>query len=226
MIDPHDSARWDNIHSQLTKEDQKPSEYARRVEQMFHRGSQIAELGGGTGADAVYFMLKGHTVVVFDISEIAIATTEKLAKVNKVDNLLKTRQIDFTFQNLPLEHASVDIVYSRISLNYFTAMRTIEILKEINRVIKPGGKAFLTFKSPDDPKEMAYLKERCSVYEPMVYIDNGQMRSRFTKEKLTELLKKADITTATVNPHEEVLGVDNEGNKNHLYVNEIYFTKS
>jgi ubiquinone/menaquinone biosynthesis C-methylase UbiE len=136
MIDPHDAQRWDNIHSQLTKEDQKPSEYAKRVEKEFARGSMIADLGGGTGADAVYFMLNGHSVVVLDISEIAVTTTQKLAKINKVDNLLKSKQVDFTFQNLPLDDSSVDIVYSRISLNYFTALRTIEILKDIHRVLK------------------------------------------------------------------------------------------
>jgi hypothetical protein len=73
---------------------------------------------------------------------------------------------------------------------------------------------------------MKYLNNRASVYEPMVYIDNGQMRSRFDTEKLYELLWKAGIQGGKVEPHVEDIGVDERGNPAKLYVNEISFTRN
>ena len=100
-----------------------------------------------------------------------------------------------------------------------------KIIILIYRILKKRGRAYLTFKSPTDEKEMKYLSERASVYESVVYIDNGQMRSRFTKEKLHQLLAKSGISEARVEPHSEDIGVDDKGNPLNLYVNEIVFTK-
>lgn len=225
MIDPHDSKRWDNIHAKSKDSDLQPSSYAKEKETLFPRKSIICDLGGGTGGDAVYFLVQDHQVILLDISDHALNVAQKLAKVNKVTGKLQVRQVDFGYQNLPLNENSVDVVYSRISLNYFPFEQTVKIFKNIFSILKPGGSAYITLKSPDDKVEMKRFKETLSEFEPQVYIDNGQLRSRFTPDKLGEIMGAAGILSIKITPMTEDLGASEDGKQQTLYVNEVQFKK-
>lgn len=226
IIDPHDEARWDELHKEAHEKGEEYNRYAEEREKEFPRHSLICELGGGTGEDALYFLHQGHSVVVLDISSFALQKAlDKAAEAN-LDSHIEARQIDFGYQTLPLNSNSVDVAYSRISLNYFPKEQTVNVFKEIYRILKPGGKAFLTLKSPEDEKEIERLKNTASVFEEHVYIDGGQLRSRFPKEVLEEILTHAGIDNFSVEPHIEDLGVGEHGEAERLYVNEIKFTKT
>lgn len=223
MIDPHDEAHWDVIHEKNHAEDAAHNTYAEEREKDFPVGSKICELGGGTGEDSLYFLRKGHKVYLFDISEFALRKAIERAQKFNLEKNLTTRQLDFGYKNLPLPDASMDIAYSRISLNYFPSQRTIEIFADIYRVLKKGGSAYLTFKSPEDEAEMKRLRSKASLFEDQVYIDGKQLRSRFAKEKLEEMLVSAGIVNAKVVPHRERF-ID-KNTERILYVNEVIFTK-
>lgn len=225
IIDPHDEARWDELHKQAHEKGENFNRYAEEREKEFPRHSLICELGGGTGEDALYFLRRGHSVVILDISQFALQRAVDKATEAGLKQHLEVRQVDFGYQTLPLHENSIDVAYSRISLNYFPKEQTVKVFKEIKRVLKPAGKAFLTFKSPEDEKEIERLKNTASIFEDYVYIDGGQLRSRFPKIVLEEILRNAGIESFSIESHVEDLGVGEQGISEMLYVNEIRFVK-
>lgn len=220
----NDSDRWDLVHKRIHKEDEPHSKYADDAEKQFPPSCVIAELGGGSGNDAMYFLSKGHSVVLLDISAFALKKAEQRAKRHNLDGKLITKQSDFGLEKFPLKDNSIDIAYSRISLNYFDFKRTTVILHDIFRVLKKDAKAFLSFKSPKDKIEMEILQESTTEFEPGVYIQGNQLRSRFTEEQLEQMLKAAMVENFKIEPYQEELP-EIKGHKPILYVNSVMFTK-
>lgn len=220
-----DAKHWDAVHKKIHNPNDWHSHYAEEKERLFPRGSLVVDMGAGTGADVVYFLKNGHSVVALDISEFALKVTQEKAKTQKLDKNLVVRQVDFGLHSIPVKDESVDIVYSRISLNYFGSKQTTIIFKDIYRILKPGSAAYLSLKSPGDEVEMEYLEKSASVYEPGVFIEGRMLRSRFTKEQIEEMLKMANILNFEVKPIKEDLAERKEGHHPTLYVNDIFFKK-
>src|SRR6185369_16414508 len=124
------------------------------VELDFPRNAKILDLGGGPGADMIYFLQKGHSGTLVDISELALQRAQDSATKLNHENNLTTEQIDLIESNLPFADNSFDIVYSRLTLHYLLPERAIDIFREIKRILKENGKAFITIKSQNDKKEM------------------------------------------------------------------------
>src|SRR3989304_4329281 len=140
-----DAKHWDEVHKRIHKETKSESKYAQDKEKLFPRNAVVVDLGGGTGNDALYFLQKGHRVILLDISEFALTTAQEKAKASNLGAKLVARQVDFGLTNLPLKDDSVDVFYSRISLHYFPADQTVRIFQDIYRALRSGGSAFLTF---------------------------------------------------------------------------------
>ncbi|KKQ43368.1 MAG: Methyltransferase type 11 [Microgenomates group bacterium GW2011_GWC1_37_8] len=223
MID--DADRWDAIHKKTHKPDEPHSQYAEEVEKLFPRKSLVVDMGAGTGLDALYFLKNGHSVIAFDISPFALDIITQKASQYNLSTKLVTRKVDFGLHALPVKDSSVDVVYSRISLNYFGAKQTTKIFKDIYRILKSSGRAFVTLKSPDDTVEMEYLEKTGSIYEPNVYIEGGMLRSRFTQEQLREILKDTDIPGFNIRSFEEDLSSKGDSHHPRLFVNEVTFSK-
>jgi ubiquinone/menaquinone biosynthesis C-methylase UbiE len=219
-----DAERWDAVHQKISKQDEAHSHYAEEKEKLFPRSSMVAELGGGTGSDALHFLRKGHSVVILDISKYALAVAMERAGKENLSDRLATQYTDFGMHQMPIKDESVDIVYSRISLNYFDAEHTKNLFADIYRMLKVGGTAYISLKSPEDEKEMEYLENIGVVYEPNVYIESGQLRSRFTKSQLEVMLQSAGIKDFKVNPFKEPLkGMEETGRL--LILNEVIIRK-
>src|SRR3989344_5707075 len=172
-----DAKRWDEIHKRLANEDYGHSIYAEKVEPQFPRNAVVVDLGGGTGADVVFFLRKGHNVFLLDVSEYALDEAKRRAKEAVVDKKLTVQKIDFGHDKLPLQSGSCDVIYSRVALNYFPKERTTGLFYEIYEALKKGGKAYVTLKSPRDTEEMRFLESTSVIFEPYVFIQNGQLRS-------------------------------------------------
>ena len=221
-----DSKSWDTIHEKDQEEIRGPSKYAQDKEALFPKGCLVVELGGGTGEDALYFMRKGHRVVILDISDYALKVAQEAAEKEGLSKSLAVKKVDFGLHQLPITENSVEVVYSRISLNYFEKEHAVKIFQDIYKMLKPGGSAYLTFKSPADEKEMEYLLNTATEFEENVFIENGQLRSRFTNTQLEEMLKAAAISNFQVVPFEEELKHISEGYQHSLHLNEVLFTKA
>ena len=220
-----DATRWDIIHKKSHKETDTHSKYAEEKEVLFPRKSLVVELGAGRGTDAMYFLGKGHSLIALDISAFALKILQERAKKMNLEKKLVARQIDFGLQLIPVKDSSVDVVYSRISINYFGSKQTTKLFKDIYRILKPGGLAFISLKSPDDTLEMQYLERSSTLYEPNVFIEGGLLRSRFTKDQLKIMLKAAEIPEFSVESYQEDLSTKGADHNKVLFVSEVSFKK-
>lgn len=217
--------KWNKSHAEIPS-NKSVSSYAIQREKEFPRGSTVCDLGGGTGVDALYFLDHGHNVQLIDISDFALAKARDKAQEKGLD--LETHMVTLGHEAIPLGAESMDIVYSRLALHYFDRRVTTEILKEVFRILKKGGKAFIVIKSPDDVQEMEFLRRTAVEKEEGVFEDGGEVKSRFTKEQLEDMLTTAGITDFMVDAFVENLDgrVDKvKSGNNQLLLNEIQFSK-
>jgi ubiquinone/menaquinone biosynthesis C-methylase UbiE len=220
---------WDDIHIKLHKEILRQSSYAEDCEKLFPKNSIVCDLGGGLGFDALYFVKKGHSVVILDISNYALNHAKQLAKEENLVKKFLVKQVDFGLGKLPLKDKTFDVAYSRIGLNYFPYRETQIIFSEIYRVLKPGGYSFIILKSPDDVEEMKFLSEHAVKMEDGVFIEGQQIRSRFTIKQLQNMLNEIEIKEFKVKPYQEKdITLRDEYNisvNKPIFLNEVTFKK-
>ena len=102
---------------------------------------KIADLGCGRGRHAEYFTKRGFSVTGVDISQEAL---------NQVNPIVKTVLADAT--NLPFEDGEYDAVLCSEVLEHLA--EPIDCVKEVHRVLKPGGVAVFTSPSLNIPKNI------------------------------------------------------------------------
>ncbi|MEV6556472.1 class I SAM-dependent methyltransferase [Nocardia sp. NPDC051756] len=113
-------------------------------------GKSILELGCGQGRDAILFAENGAKVYASDISEVAIAKSQKNALSAGV-NILFDRH-DMSEGQLPeFSISQFDGVFCHLSLHYFTQSVTALLFKEIARSTRSGGFLAFMVKSTKDP---------------------------------------------------------------------------
>jgi ubiquinone/menaquinone biosynthesis C-methylase UbiE len=217
--------RWNQSHSRIPN-NKSESNYAVEREKLFPRNSHVLDLGGGSGTDAVYFAKHGHTVTVADISDVGLTRAKEKAKNEGVE--LSTAQVELGQQPLPFPPNFFDIVFSRLAIHYFQPKETTEILKNIYEVLKPSGITYIVVKSPDDKEEMDFLLATANQISENVFEDNGEIKSRYTKEQLSEFIKNAGIENFEVKEYVEDLSgrVDSVKSGNSRFIlNEIILRK-
>lgn len=196
---------WNKSHLAHPK-DREPSNYAIDKEKLFPRNSIVCDLGGGDGTDSLYFIGKGHKVYLFDVADLALKRAEEKAKEKGIENSLITKTIDLGKDKIPAEDNFFDILYSRLSLHYFYQDRMVEIFKDIFRVLKLNGTAYIAVKSPEDKKEMEWLESNNQKLEEGIYSENGLIKTRFAKEQYKEMLEKAGIRNFEIHNYTEKFG--------------------
>lgn len=196
---------WNKSHLGHPK-DRQPSNYAKDKETSFPKNSIICDLGGGDGTDSIYFVEKGHQVYLCDIADQALKAAEEKAQSRRFENKLTTKILDLGKDGIPTDDSFFDIVYTRLSLHYFYPDRTAEILKDINRVLKLTGTAYIAIKSPDDKDEMKWLESNNEKLEEGIYSEDGLIKTRYTKDQYRNLLKKAGIKNFKIGDYTENFG--------------------
>lgn len=219
-----------NKNSARIPDDKGHSIYAADMEAYFPRNAQVCDLGGGTGTDSIYFIHKGHNVVLVDIADEPLAKAEARVAELGLPGKLKTAQCDFSFGTLPLEDNSFDVVYSRLALHYFESKVLAQLFSEVYRILRPGGLTCLTLKSPDDAAEMAFLATTAKEIEEGVFDEGGRIKTRYTIERLQQVLADAGTPTDKFNvkAYTEKLGNDNDivkSGKDEFIVNQITIRK-
>lgn len=97
-------------------------------------GKTLLDLGCGAGETAVYFALKGAKVTAVDISAEMLQITEKLSRQYGV-NVITIRSVA---EKLEFPDSSFDYIFGNGVLHHTQLSQAI---KEIKRILKPGGKA-------------------------------------------------------------------------------------
>ena len=105
----------------------------------------ILDLGCGMGRHAVYFAQKGFEVTAVDLSKDAVEFTKKNGEENQVSFACEVADM----MKLPFADETFDRVFSYHVISHQDTEGVQQVVREIARVLKPGGKVFLTLCSKE-----------------------------------------------------------------------------
>lgn len=98
------------------------------------KGKRLLDLGCGAGETSVYFALQGARVTALDISPEMVEVCRRLARKHGVALEARTA----VAEALPFGDASFDLVFGNGVLHH---VELAAALREVRRVLRPGGKA-------------------------------------------------------------------------------------
>ena len=181
LSDQH--AFWSRLYDDEPGAHEHGSGFASECLARLTPGSNILELGCGTGEDAEAFARAGHRVIATDFVEATIAENRK--RTRDIPNL--QFQVMRNDDPYPFPDATFDAVYAHLTLHYFQHNITLGIMSEIRRVLRPGGWLMFACKSTDDP-----LYGQGEPIEPDMFVyPNGQVRHFFSEAYARALLASA-----------------------------------
>ncbi|MDO9316071.1 MAG: class I SAM-dependent methyltransferase [Burkholderiaceae bacterium] len=108
------------------------------------QGKQLLDCGCGKGHTSVMLAKRGALVSAFDISEPDLAIAARLAQSNGVEVRLST----LVFEELNYPDASFDLSFGACVLHHVDIPRAMQ---ELQRVLKPGGRAVFVENSARNP---------------------------------------------------------------------------
>ena len=94
--------------------------------------TEVLDLWCGVGNDTLYLTERGFKVIACDYSDVALKHLKEQLKS------VETKWLDIS-NPLPFKNTTFDLVIADLSLHYFDEKTTIEIMKEIKRILKPNG---------------------------------------------------------------------------------------
>jgi len=100
-------------------------------------GKSLLDLGSGLGEGAVYFAKQGANVTAVDLSGEMLEVVKRLAAHHKVSVTTHKSPAD----NISIPDNTFDVVYAGNLLHHVDIATT---LKEVHRILKPGGMAVFT----------------------------------------------------------------------------------
>ncbi|MBI5206876.1 MAG: class I SAM-dependent methyltransferase [Candidatus Firestonebacteria bacterium] len=110
----------------------------------------ILDLGCGIGRHSIYLAKKGFLVSAFDKAEYGLKLTKELLEFQDLKADLKNHDINcFPY---PYSENYFDAVISINVLYHTTSVNGLKAIKEIKRILKPGGYALFTLLSIYDPE--------------------------------------------------------------------------
>lgn len=173
---------WNKLHSRnvIAKHSTEPTAFAQEIAELVKSGHMV-DLGCGAGNDSVYFANKGFDVLATDFSEFII---KKNTKKYESAPHLTFEVLDMSIMPYNFTNNKFDLIYSHLSLHYFSHETTKKIFDELYRILKPTGLLCFVCKSPEDP-----LYGKGKEIEKHMYELNGHARHFFTEEYARELLK-------------------------------------
>lgn len=135
---------WNNAEKEKWMIPSEDSFYL--VEKWAGEGARsILDLGCGLGRHAIFFAENGYKVTAVDLSEDAIAITKEKMRENQVVFLCKAADM----MKLPFANDAFDRVFSYHVISHQDTKGVRKVINEITRVLKPGGKVFLTLCSKE-----------------------------------------------------------------------------
>jgi SAM-dependent methyltransferase len=158
----------------------------RNGERLELEGIRVLDLGSGTGRNAYYFAEEGARAVGYEFSPTALALAKEIARAGNLDIEYRLQDIGTPF---PLEDGSVDIILDVTSSNSLSDAARSTYLKEMDRVLKPGGYLFLRALSLEGDTNAKELVKRFPGPDPDTYIhpDLHIIEKTFTRESLEQI---------------------------------------
>lgn len=147
-------------------------------------GMRVLDLGSGTGRNSAYFAQEGAQVTGYEFAPTALA----LAKAHAQNAGLS---IDYRLQSIgapyPLPDASVDIALDVTSSNSLSDRERDVYMRELQRVLVPGGYLFVRALSSEGDPHARELVKQYPGPDPDTYVhpDLGIVEKVFSRESFT-----------------------------------------
>ncbi|WNR42062.1 class I SAM-dependent methyltransferase [Paenibacillus roseipurpureus] len=149
-------------------------------EYLTNEGDLIIDLGCGIGNNSLYLFEKGILPVACDISEEALHTLrERLPS-------LPTLCLDMT-QGLPFENKSAHVLIADLCLHYFDEETTLNVIKDIHRVMKPDGIVLCRLNSINEVNNLGPVKQSDDRY---LFENEGIYRRLFDRAEIDRFFDK------------------------------------
>lgn len=177
---------WDKTHQEKYLHADwitKPTIFATQAIKYFPPRGKILDLGAGQGQDSLYFAQQGYEVLAMDFSAFALDQAKKRL-AEDIKPHIDFQVVDLS-QSLPYRSGSFDVVYSHLTLHYFTTHRTQDLFDEIYSILKPGG-IFATLTNTIADPEIIGLQ---SIEDGLYQIGDIQKRY-FSPQSLAPFVKK------------------------------------
>jgi ubiquinone/menaquinone biosynthesis C-methylase UbiE/uncharacterized protein YbaR (Trm112 family) len=165
--------------------------YAEKVNQveqaLAHTGGLILDIGANTCGESEYLTTRGYSIIATDINEVALGLSkERCAKFGRT----APRYIACDGHRLPLQSESVQFAIFNESLHHMEDAR--KVLKEVHRVLAPGGKVFMYEPYAYNPyRRLSEVRDRFL----------GTIEKSFGVRQLKSLLSEAGLTTVSIQRH-------------------------
>lgn len=145
----------------------------------------VLDLGSGTGRNSYYVATQGARTIGYEVSSTALKMAEKLAAQDNLSIEYRKQDIGAAY---PLPAASVDIALDVTSSNSLSDAARQTYLREIHRVLKPGGWLFVRALAKDGDAHAKALVARFPGPDPDTYIhpDLGIVEKVFTEKSFRE----------------------------------------
>lgn len=105
--------------------------------------TKILDLCCGSGQATRFLVEYSHDVTGLDASPLSLGRAER--------NVPQAKYVEGLAQEMPLPDAQFDLVHTSVALHEMTPMVLREIIKEVYRVLKPGGIfTFVDFHKPNN----------------------------------------------------------------------------
>ncbi|MCM3746762.1 class I SAM-dependent methyltransferase [Paenibacillus pasadenensis] len=130
-------------HRNWKQAEQEVAQLAARLD--IQPGARIADIGCGMGRHSLALSRLGYIVVGMDLSEAL------LEEANRQNSGGEVEFVQGDMRKIPLEDEGFDAVVNLFtSFGYFERDEEhIEVLREIRRILKPGGRFLIDFLNPD-----------------------------------------------------------------------------
>jgi ubiquinone/menaquinone biosynthesis C-methylase UbiE len=184
----------------------EPQEDMEKISKLFkkHGVKKILDLGCGSGRHTIYFTKKDFDVYGIDIAEEGIKLAKEwLAK----ENLKANFKISNIYRKLPYKDNFFDALISTATLHHERIENIRKAIQEIERILKPGGFIFITFRKRKFKKFYQKLtiiekygkqKYNYQVIAPRTYVpieggEKGLIHYLFNKELIRKEFKNFKI---------------------------------
>lgn len=165
--------------------------YAEKVNQveqaLAHTGGLVLDIGANTCGESEYLTTRGYSIIATDINEVALGLSkERCAKFGRT----APRYIACDGHRLPLQSGSVQFAIFNESLHHMEDAR--KVLKEVHRVLSPGGKVFMYEPYAYNPyRRLSEVRDRFL----------GTIEKSFGEGQLKRLLSEAGMTMVSIRRH-------------------------
>ena len=152
---------------------------------------KVLDLGCGKGRHALLFSREGFEVTALDISEDIVKTLKEKNDEEKLN--IKTVRGDMV--DLPFEDNSFDALIAYNVISHTDSVGIQKIIRELKRVVHPGGEMFLTFCSKESEhfKNPLFRIDENTIIKNVQGPEEGVPHYYSDKDSLERLLEDVEI---------------------------------